>query len=292
MSLEPAFDPASRTLPYGTDTLLMPNPSRETYSHGHHDSVLRSHRWRTAENSAAYLLPWLKPADRLLDVGVGPGTITVDFAERLTDGSVVGIDSAPTAVSATRTLAAEQGVENLSVSVGDVYHLQFPDASFEVVHAHQVLQHLRDPTAALREMGRVCVPGGLVAARDADYAAMIWHPSSPALTRWLELYRQVARVNGGEPDAGRRLLSWARAAGFSDVEASASAWCFATSADVAWWSETWAARLSQSDFAQQAVEHDLTDLTELAQLAEGWLEWGRLADAWFSILHAEILCRG
>jgi hypothetical protein len=63
----------------------MPNPSRETYSHGHHDSVLRSHRWRTAENSAAYLLPWLKPADRLLDVGVGPGTITVDFAERLTD---------------------------------------------------------------------------------------------------------------------------------------------------------------------------------------------------------------
>ena len=70
-------------------------------------------------------------------MGVGPGTITVDFAERLTDGSVVGIDSAPTAVSATRTLAAEQGVENLSVSVGDVYHLQFPDASFEVVHAHR-----------------------------------------------------------------------------------------------------------------------------------------------------------
>jgi ubiquinone/menaquinone biosynthesis C-methylase UbiE len=269
----------------------MPNPSRETYSHGHHDSVLRSHRWRTAENSAAYLLPWLKPADRLLDVGVGPGTITVDFAERLTDGSVVGIDSAPTAVSATRTLAAEQGVENLSVSVGDVYDLQFPDASFEVVHAHQVLQHLSDPAAALREMGRVCVPGGLVAARDADYAAMIWHPSSAALTRWLELYRQAARANGGEPDAGRRLLSWARTAGFSDVEASASAWCFATSADVAWWSETWAARLNQSDFGQQAVEHDLTNLTEIAQLAEAWLEWGRLPDAWFSILHAEILCR-
>jgi ubiquinone/menaquinone biosynthesis C-methylase UbiE len=283
--------PASPTLPDSTDTFLMPNPSRETYSHGHHDSVLRSHRWRTAENSAAYLLPWLKPADRLLDVGVGPGTITVDFAERLTDGSVLGIDSAPTAVSATRTLAAEQGVRNLSVSLGDVYDLQFPDASFEVVHAHQVLQHLTDPAAALREMGRVCVRGGLVAARDADYAAIIWHPSSAALSRWLELYRQVARANGGEPDAGRRLLSWARTAGFSDVEASASAWCFATSADVAWWSETWAGRLNQSDFGQQAVEHDLTDLTELTQLAEGWLEWGRLPDAWFSILHAEILCR-
>ena len=180
----------------------MPNPSRETYSHGHDDSVLRSHQWRTADNSAAYLLPWLKPADRLLDVGVGPGTITVDFADRLTDGSVVGIDSAPAAVSETRRLAAERGLNNLRVAVGDVYDLGFPDASFDVVHAHQLLQHLSDPIAALREMRRVCLSGGLVAARDADYAAMIWYPPSTALTRWLELYHQVARANGGASARG------------------------------------------------------------------------------------------
>jgi SAM-dependent methyltransferase len=270
---------------------LVPNPFRETYSHGHHDSVLRSHQWRTAENSAAYLLPWLKSADRLLDVGVGPGTITVDFAERLTDGPIVGIDSAPAAVSATLRLAAERGVSNLSVSVGDVYDLEFPDASFDVVHAHQLLQHLSDPIAALRQMRRVCRPGGLVAARDADYAAMTWYPPSAALTRWLELYHEGTRANGGEPDAGRRLLSWAHAAGFDDVEASASAWCFATPVDVGWWSETWAERLSQSNFGRQAVEHGLTDSAELAQLAQGWLQWGRLPDAWFSVLHAEVLCR-
>ena len=50
------------------------------YTHGHHESVLRSHRWRTAENSAAYLLPHLGPARTLLDVGCGPGTITADLA--------------------------------------------------------------------------------------------------------------------------------------------------------------------------------------------------------------------
>ena len=64
--------------------------------------MLRSHRWRTADNSAAYLLPLLRPTDRLLDVGVGPGTITVDLAGRLADGSVVGIDNAPAAIAATR----------------------------------------------------------------------------------------------------------------------------------------------------------------------------------------------
>jgi ubiquinone/menaquinone biosynthesis C-methylase UbiE len=69
----------------------VPNSSREVYSHGHHDSVLRSHRWRTAENSAAYLLPRLNPADRLLDVGIGPGTITTDLARRLPHGWVVAL---------------------------------------------------------------------------------------------------------------------------------------------------------------------------------------------------------
>ena len=227
----------------------------------------------------------------MLDVGVGPGTITIDLAARLPDGLVVGVDSAPAAVTATQTLAAEHGVGNLRVSLGDVYALDFPEKSFDVVHAHQVLQHLSDPIAALREMRRVCAPGGLVAVRDADYAAMTWYPTSAALTRWLELYRLVTTSNGGEPDAGRQLLSWASAAGFGDVTASASAWCFATSADLAWWTETWATRLSQSDFGRQAVAHGLSDPAELAEMARGWLHWGQLTDAWFCVLHGEILCR-
>jgi SAM-dependent methyltransferase len=286
-----AADPACRTVSPGTDTFFVPHPWREVYSHGHHDSVLRSHRWRTAENSAAYLLPRLNPADRLLDVGIGPGTITVDLAGRLSQGWVVGIDSADAAVAATETLAATQGVRNLTLLVGDVYHLGLANASFDVVHAHQLLQHLADPVAALREMRRVCVPRGLVAVRDADYSAMAWHPPSVALTRWHRLYIEVARSNGGEPDAGRRLLSWAQTAGFSDVDSSASAWCFATPSDIAWWSNTWAERLSHSDLAHQAVERGLSDPAELAELADGWRRWGELSDAWFAVLHGEILCR-
>ncbi len=68
-------------------------------------------------------------------------------------------------------------------------------------------------------MRRVRRPGGIVAARDSDYAAMTWFPADPRLDRWLALYHEVARANGGEPDAGRRLLAWAHAAGFGDVAA-------------------------------------------------------------------------
>lgn len=262
---------------------------RDVYSHGHHESVLRSHSWRTAENSAGYLLPHLRVDHRLLDVGTGPGTITCDLAGRLSSGSVVGIDNAPDAVAATRARAERDGVANLTVATGDVYALTYADASFDVVHAHQVLQHLSDPVAALREMRRVCAPHGLVAIRDADYAAMTWFPESPVLTRWLDLYRRLAASNGGEPDAGRRLKSWAGSAGFAALDTSASAWCFASASDLSWWSQTWAARLLESDFARQAVEQGLCDANELGGLSAGWLQWAAQPGAWFAVLHGEVI---
>ena len=95
----------------------------DTYTHGHHESVLRSHRWRTVENSAGYLLPHLAPGVDVLDVGCGPGTITIDIAGRVAPGRVVGIDSAADAVEATRAAADEAGVAGLEVRVDDVYAL-------------------------------------------------------------------------------------------------------------------------------------------------------------------------
>ena len=66
--------------------------SDDVYVHGHHESVLRSHTWRTIENSAKYLERHLEDKSNLLDVGCGPGTITIDFAKRIPEGSVLGID--------------------------------------------------------------------------------------------------------------------------------------------------------------------------------------------------------
>src|SRR5690348_14476643 len=212
-----------------------------TYTHGHHESVLRSHRWRTVENSAAYLLPHLRPGVRLLDVGCGPGSITADFARRVGPGTVLGVDA-----SADVIAEAQRDHPDVSFAIGDVYRIDVPDGSYDIVHAHQVLQHLSDPVAALTDMRRVVRPGGIVAVRDSDYGSFTWHPADDRLVRWLELYRAIARSNGGEPDAGRRLLSWAQQAGFSRITSSASAWCFATPEDRTWWGGLWADRMTQS----------------------------------------------
>jgi ubiquinone/menaquinone biosynthesis C-methylase UbiE len=264
--------------------------SRDTYTHGHAEPVLRSHRWRTAENSAAHLLPVLRAGQSLLDVGCGPGTITCDLAERVAPGRVTGIDVAAEPLDGARATAAERGLD-VTFAVGDVYALEADDDSVDVVHAHQVLQHLSDPVAALAEMRRVCRPGGWVAARDSDYAAMTWFPADPRLDRWLALYHLLARGNRAEPDAGRRLLGWARAAGFEDVTASASTWCFATDADRAWWGGLWADRVRGSSFAEQALSRGLSTTEELDDLAAAWRQWSRSADGWFAVLHGEVLAR-
>ncbi|SFL75934.1 class I SAM-dependent methyltransferase [Geodermatophilus ruber] len=262
----------------------------DIYTHGHADPVLQSHRWRTAENSAGYLLPTLRPGLDLLDVGCGPGTITVDLAARVAPGRVVGIDVSPDPLDEARAAAARAGVE-MSFAVGDVYALDMPDDCFDVVHAHQVLQHLTDPVAALREMARVCRPGGVIAVRDVDYGAISWFPADEGLDRWLELYYRVARSNRGEPDAGRWLLSWAHAAGLRDVVATTGSWCYATPEERRWWGRSWAGRATASSFAEQARAYGLATAEELESIAAAWLRWSEADDGWLGMLHGELLIR-
>jgi SAM-dependent methyltransferase len=259
------------------------------YTHGHHESVLRSHRWRTAANSAAYLVPHLRPGMSLLDVGCGPATLTAELAALVAPGRVTAVEASRRALEVAAAELAGRSVPNVELVLADARALGFADGSFDVVHAHQLLQHVADPVGVLAEMRRVCRPGGIVAARDCDYAAFTWFPQLPELAEWLELYRQVARANGGEPDAGRRLLSWARSAGFSRIVPSASAWCFATPADRAWWGGMWADRVVDSELARLALAAGAAP-ADLHRLAAGWRAWAAAEDGWLSVLHGEVRC--
>ena len=271
----------------------LPDGSIETarYTHGHSAAVLSAHSRRGAADSAAYLLAHLRAGMDLLDVGCGPASITADLAERVAPGRVVALDAAAGALEAARKTLRERGLsEQVEVTSGDVMALPFEDASFDVVHAHQVLQHLADPVGALAEMRRVTRPGGIVAVRDAVYSAMTWFPEPAGMEQWRSVYMATARANGGEPDAGSRLLSWARAAGFADASASASTWCYATPADRAWQSQTWAQRCLTS-FGPRAVELGLADRADLEAMAQAWRQWGDSEDAWFVVVHGEVLAR-
>lgn len=269
----------------------MTSASAHTYTHGHHEAVLRSHTWRTAANSCAYLLPSLKPNMTILDLGCGPGTITVDLATYVPQGHVTGLDSVAEVLDKARACAAERGVANIAFTTGDIHALPYPDASFDVTHAHQVLQHIADPVQALREMRRVTKPGGFVAVRDVDYRATTYYPDTEPMARWLDLYLRVARGNGGNPDAGRRLHAWAREAGLDPARTicTASCWCYHTPEERAWWGGLWADRSLHSNFATTAIKNGAATQEDLEKVSQTWREWAADEDGWITMVHGEIL---
>ena len=263
----------------------------ERYTHGHHESVLRSHLWRTAENSAGFLLPHLLAGASLLDVGCGPGNITADLARRVTKGSVIGIDRSAEVVARAADEYPVSTYPTLSFREGDVYHLGFADETFDVLYVHQVLQHLSDPVAALTEMHRVLKPAGLLAARDADFGGFFWAPDDPVLDRWLDLYHRVTQRNGADADGGRNLKKWVHEAGFDQLVVTSSNWTYESDDERHWWGGLWADRVVQSDFARQALEYSLATSAELAEIAAAFRRWSREADGVFIVPSVEVLAR-
>src|SRR6476661_5411058 len=213
-------------------------PEDDVYTHGHHESVVRAHAARTAENSAAFVLPYLTPGSTLLDVGCGPGTITCDFAALVSPGKVTGLDRSPDIVAQAQALAVEREVPNVEFVAGNIYDLDFAE-----------------------------------------------------LDEWMDLYQRIARRNGAEPDAGRRLVSWAQAAGFTDVAPTSSNWLYATAQQRRWQARVWGERVLHSAFAEQALEYGLADAAGLARISAGWHRWGSTDDGWFLIPNGEVIAR-
>ncbi|KAF9894740.1 hypothetical protein FE257_006630 [Aspergillus nanangensis] len=270
-------------------------PSTANYVHGYQPSVLRSHTWRSAANSAAYLLPYITPAMNILDVGCGPGTITMDLANLVPEGSAIGLEceSAQEVIQQAASVAQEKSIRNVEFTTGDAHKLPFEDNTFDITHAHQVLQHVKNPVLVLREMARVTKPNGYVAVRSTDFRGFAWWPETEGMDAWRELYLKVMRKNDGIPDSGRRLHLWAREAGLprgDRMRKSVGTWCFATEEEVAWWSSLWAERLLESRFRESALKDGLVTETELQAASRAWKEWGASEDAWFLAWHGELVC--
>ena len=151
-------------------------PNREAYVQRDNPAFETLLATRTAAQEAAFFLLHLRPGMQVLDVGCGPGSITVGLAEVVAPAEVVGIDVQQSQVQRAHDLAVERGIANVRFEVGDAYGLPFSDHSFDAAFAHTILIHLREPERALAEIRRVLRPGGIAGVREPDFGTMLFAP--------------------------------------------------------------------------------------------------------------------
>lgn len=158
-------------------------------------------------------VPLAPPPKRILDAGCGSGSMARLLAARCPEARVVGVDIRPDYVAYARERARAEGLGNLSFEPGDIFHLPFPDASFDLVWSKYVLQWVKDPAAAVAELRRVTAPGGRVVCCHFDGFAVTHWPEDPALQA------DVERVFPAlvDPFIGRKMASLFTQAGLIDV---------------------------------------------------------------------------
>jgi len=154
------------------------------------------------------------PGARVLEVGSGLGILAADVAVAAADVDVVGIE-----LSAAQ-IAAAVPAARVTFMQGDAHLLDFPDASFDLVYARYLLEHVADPGRVLREMRRVARPGGRVAACENDVSLLRFDPSCPAFDLAWEAFTRFQATLGGDGLIGRRLYRLFRGAGFAEIALS------------------------------------------------------------------------
>lgn len=273
-------------------------PDTSHYAHGHHPSVLASHAQRGIKDSAPHLAPYLAAGQHILDLGSGPGSITLELADAVgPDGQVTGLDFSPEAVHAATETAGARGTANVEFRVADLYSLA-PGRDelrngYDVVHAHQVLQHLPDPVGAIRVAASLVAPGGILSLREVDYSATTWSPASAGLDTWLDVLRSYMRLEGHDADAGGRLGSWLGTVGIpeSAVTLTHSTQSYTTAAERKTWGESWVQRALHSSFHDLSMAHGLLDQAGVEGVAQAWQDFADAATGDFTFRHTEAIVR-
>ena len=243
------------------------------YTMGFSDEVLESVRRHTAEASAAYLLPHLRPGMNVLDFGCGPGTVSIGLARAVAPGEMHGVDMEESQIDLARTVAAALGRENARFHVGDITGLPFADGFFDVAHCHDVLMHVPDTDAALAEIKRVLKPGGIIACREMICESCFTHPDFGIIDKAWEMFEDIVATNDGHPQMGKDLKNQLVRAGFANVRVSASFDIYSTPQDVDFIYRVASRWFLSPDFTDTAVAYGAATDELAAGIGAAYNEW-------------------
>lgn len=202
------------------------------YTMGFSEEFMESLRRYTAEASAAYLLPCLRPGMRVLDFGCGPGTISIGLAKAVDPGELHGVDMEESQIALAKRVIEQGGQANAFFHTGDVTALDFEDNYFDVAHCHNVLMHIPDTLAALTEVKRVLKPGGFIACREMISGSSFTHPDYGVIRKAWDMFEDLLSADDAHPQMGKDMKGLLVKAGFENLWMSASFDIYSTPEDI------------------------------------------------------------
>jgi SAM-dependent methyltransferase len=241
---------------------------------------------RRAQEWIGFFLPYLKPGFTVLDCGCGVGSITLDIAEKVAPGQVIGIDIDESQLEIARANAIERGLTNVSFEQGDVYALRFDDGFFDAVLAHTLLIHLNDQLRALRVFHRLLKPGGVVGISDDDWDTFIFSPENPFILKFIQLLEKVMQHNGGNPFYSRHLRGLLLEAGFKKTEGYAvAADHYGRLEETRRAAAVMSGVLHSPDWASLVINQGWATQAEIDEVVDEIKQWGERPDAFLALTY-------
>jgi len=241
---------------------------------------------RTAAVWVPFFLPHLRPGMSLLDCGCGVGSITLDLAERVAPGQVVGVDLDESQLATARAEAERRGISNVRFEAASIYDLPFPAASFDAALAHTLLFHLSDPARALRALHRMLKPGGVACVSDDDWSTVVFSPADPLVERGWEIAVRLIQHSGGKPFYARHLRGLMQEAGFTRVVGHAiAADHYGTLAATRTQARFFESVLSIPAVKEMILSEGWAEEAEIEQIRAGYVAWGERPDAFLAWMY-------
>ncbi|KAI6353121.1 hypothetical protein MCOR25_009173 [Pyricularia grisea] len=296
----------------------------DSYLGRENTELARAFEQRTLDNAVPYLrevLQSLPPNFAMLDVGLGPASITISIAKLYPQATIIGLDM-PDALELARENIKSAGVKNIELVVGSALDIKAvskypvvsdgsksfdnlsPEAAtlfehgFDIVHTHQVHEHVRDPVALMKELHDMAKPdGGLVCCRELDMGLNVIYPEEPVFAKHIEVFKKLLLANGNDPWVGRKLVSNALKAGFKreNIKASVATIAYSTPEERKGFARVMHPGFVSVEILRKKPEvYKAADVTEefIREANKAWKKWAEETEDGFATLGSgQVVCK-
>ena len=229
---------------------------KKMYSYSYGATAISILESRTIQKEADIFLKYLNSSMKLLDIGCGPGSLTMGFAQHLKNGHVWGVDLEATQVQLATEKCLKAKIENCQFQVGSITNLPFDDETFDAIWCSNLLLEFNEHTEITTELNRVLKPNGIIGLLEQHADGYLIYPSGSATDVFFEVINRFVTFSGGDPNVGKRLPQLFSQNGFEILEVANGGIIFNTVEERLKKAESLAGLWEESEFPKLAVQQN------------------------------------